>query len=106
MNLLEVMREYDAYPDDGELKFFAFGVHSIDFERDGKWDDLQTFANEYGNRPNDFWYATVGEIFDYSAAVKKLKITDDGIYNPTDITIYVKVDGEGKVVSPLGVYKF
>lgn len=36
MNLLEVMERYEAYPNDGELKFFAFGVHSIDFEKDSK----------------------------------------------------------------------
>ena len=106
LNLLEVMREYEAFADDGELKFFAFGVHSIDFERDEKWEDLQRFADEYGNRPHDFWYASVGEIFDYGAAAKNLKISDDAIYNPTDIPIYVKIDGEGKVVSPLGVCKF
>ncbi len=105
-NLLEVMAEYEAYADDGELKFFAFGVHSIDFERDGKWGDLAEFAAKYGNRPKDYWYATVGEVFDYEAAVSMLRITDDYIYNPTAIPVYVKINGEGRVISPLGVCNY
>jgi hypothetical protein len=36
-NLLTVMADYEALPDDGELKFFSFGVHSIDYERDNTW---------------------------------------------------------------------
>ena len=103
MNLLEVAEEYDGYPDDGRLKFFAFGVHSIDFERDSKWDDLAAFAEKYGNRPSDFWYASVGEIFDYEAAVKMLVINNEGIYNPSSLPIYIKVNGKNRVVSPLGV---
>ena len=98
MNLLEVMEKYDSYPDDGELKFFAFGVHAIDFERDAKWDDLKTFAEKYGNRPNDYWYASVGEVFDYEAAVAELVITDEEITNPTDIRIYLKINGENAVI--------
>lgn len=105
-SLLEVMEIYEAYPDDGSLKFFAFGVHSIDFERDSKWGDLEAFAEKYGNRPRDYWYASVGEIFDYEEAVKQLRVNDEGIYNPTEIPVYVSVDGERAVVSPLGVYSF
>lgn len=105
MNLLEVMEKYDAYPDDGALKFFAFGVHSIDFENDSKWDDLAEFAERYGDRQTDFWYATVGEIFDYEEAVKSLVISSDGIYNPSSLPIYIKIDGRRVILSPLGVAK-
>lgn len=100
MNLLEVMEKYEAYGDDGELKFFAFGVHSADFERDGKWDDLRAFADKYGNRPDDFWYAAVGEIFDYEDAVRALEINDNFIYNPSDLDVFVTIDGEKRVVAP------
>ena len=106
MNLLAVMEKYEKYPDDGKLKFFAFGVHSIDYERDSKWSDLSEFANKYGNRPDDFWYATVGEIFDYEEAANRLVITDDGVYNPSELPIYIKLDGKKHIVSPLGVISF
>lgn len=90
-NLLEVMAKYDAYVDDGELKFFAFGVHSQDFERDGNWGDLKLFTELYGSRPADFWYATVGEIYCYTEAAGKLQVSDTELYNPTDMPIYVKI---------------
>ena len=94
MNLLDVMEMYEAYPDDGELKFFSFGVHAIDFERDGKWDDLRAFAEKYGNRPDTYWYASVGDVFDYEEALAMLEVTDEEIKNTSAVTVYLEVDGE------------
>ena len=91
--MTEVAAAYDAYPDDGELKFFCFGVHSHDFENAGRWDVLEDFCAKYGNRPEDFWYACVGEIFEYADAVKALQITDECVKNPTDKDVFIKVDG-------------
>lgn len=99
-NLLEVMERYEAYPDDGDLKFFAFGVHSSDFERDDRWDDLVAFAKRYGNRPDIYWYASVEDIFDYEEAVNAVKIGDESIENPTDVTLYLKIDGVEKILTP------
>ena len=93
-NLLEVMADYAAYADDGELKFFCFGVHSFDFERSKNWGDLREFCDKYGRRPDEYYYATVGEIFDYSDAMARLEISDTEVYNPTDTTLYIKIDGE------------
>ena len=93
-DLLEMAAEYDALSDDGELKFFCFGVHSVDFERDGRWQDLDIFAKTYGNRRGDYYYATIGEIYDYSEATKRIEITDTALNNPTAIDLYVKIDGE------------
>ena len=90
----EVGAKYESYPDDGELKFFAFGVHSHDFENADCWDVLIDFCDKYGNRPNDFWYACVGDIFDYEDAVKAVKITDEKIINPSPVDLYIKIDGE------------
>ena len=98
--LLSCMEKYDLLEDDGELKFFSFGVHSGDFETYGKWDDLREFASKYGNRPDDYYYASVGDIFAYEDATKKIKITDTEIQNPTDITLYVKVNGKKIALSP------
>ncbi len=104
-NLLGVMEKYEAYPNDGELKFFAFGVHSIDFERDLRWDDLRIFAERYGNRQDTYWYASVGEIFDYEEATLLLEITDSTVTNRSKLTLYLTVDGErisflpGKTIS-------
>ncbi len=69
--LLSTMEEYENFADDGNLKFFCFGDHSYDFERDGRWDDLAEFAKKYGNRPEDYYYAAVSDIFEYEDAVNK-----------------------------------
>ena len=105
-NILSVSERFAAYPDDGTLKTFIFGVHSIDYERDGKWCDLEKFAREYGNRPEEYWYATNVEIFDYEDALNALVITEEKIENPSDITLYITVDGERIKLEPHSTYNF
>ena len=90
--------EFDAIEDDGELKFFCFGLHSVDFERQNKWDALRKFAKEYGNRPSDFWYASVGEIFEYEAAINSIEIKDGEIINPSYKEIYIELDGKKYII--------
>ena len=104
-SLLSVAELYEAYPDDGRLKVFCFGVHSSDFERSGKWDDLREFAKRYGSRPDDYWYATVREIFEYNLSASRLEVRDNEVYNGSGISLYIKVDGE-RIELPSGsVYK-
>lgn len=100
-NLNERAAEFDALSDDGELKWFCFGVHSHDFENNNCWDVLEAFVANYGNRPNDFWYATVRDIFEYEDAVKLVEMTDTSIVNKSDKDIYAKL-GENKIVIPAG----
>jgi hypothetical protein len=102
-NLLDCMAEYEAYPDGEELKFFAFGVHSYDFERDNNWHVLEEFAERYGNRPEDYYYASVSDIFEYADAAGSIVITDEKITNPTDKTVYIKVCGKRKLLCPHSV---
>ena len=97
-NILDMSASFEALADDGELKFFCFGVHSIDYDREGKWGDLLKFARTYGARPEDYFYATIAEIYDYSEATKRVEITDTEVKNPTDINLYIKIDGERRVL--------
>ena len=97
-NFLEVAEKYEAEADDGNLKFFCLGVHSIDYEREQKWEDLRTFARTYGYRPQDYYYATVGEIYDYQDALKQIIITEDGVKNPTKLDLYIRIDGENTIL--------
>ena len=91
-SLLDKMERFDALDDDGTLKFFSFGVHSIDYERAGRWGNLLAFAEKYGNRREDFYYATVSEVFDYEDAIKALKVSDEAIVNESSLPMYVKID--------------
>ncbi len=105
-NLLEVAEKYGKYPDDGELKMLAFGVHSHDFENADNWDVLREFAQIYGNRHNDFWYATPSDIFLYEDAVNALQVTDSEIINTSPITLYVTVDGMRVILQGKSTHKF
>ena len=98
-NLNENAAKFDALTDDGKLKWFCFGVHSHDFENNNCWDVLEKFVKDYGNRPNDFWYATVRDIFEYEDAVNAAEITDTAIVNNSDKTIYAKI-GDEKITVP------
>ena len=106
MNLLSVAELYDAYPDDGELKFFSFGVYSVDYENAGRFEDLRLFGERMGNRPDTYYYAPVGEIFDYYEAVKSVKIKENEIENPSDLGIFLQIDREKAVLSPHSSIKF
>ena len=97
-NLLKMAELYEQQEDDGNLKIFCFGLHSNDYENARKWDDLKEFANKYGNRPHDYYYATVGEIFDYADALKKLIVTESKVINPTDVDVYIRVDGKNVLI--------
>ena len=105
-SLLSVMAQFDAVEDDGKLRMFSFGVHAKDFETADKWDDLRTFAELYGNREDDFWYATNREIFEYEDALNALEVTSEKIINSSDVDVYVKVDGVKTVIEAHSEYVF
>lgn len=104
-DLLSKMEAFEALPDDGELKFFCFGVHSIDYEIAGRWGDLLAFAEKYGNRREKYYYASVGEIFEYEDAIASLRVTDSAITNPSGIPLYVMLDGEPTIIAAKSTVK-
>lgn len=103
--LLETAKKYDEYGDDGELKFFCFGVHSVDFETAKNWDELLEFSKLIGNRPDEYYYASVGDIFAYEDAVKSAEVSESDIKNNSPLTLYATVDGERMTVAPYATMK-
>lgn len=73
---------------------FVWG-HSYEFERDGNWDLIETFASRVSGR-EDIWYATVIEVADYLEAVRRL-VFDAAmtrVMNPSAQSVWLSVDGE------------
>lgn len=103
-NLNEVMADFEALRDDGNLKFFSFGIHASDFE--GRWEILQKFADTYGNRPKEFYYASVRDIFEYEDAVKALKVCGNKIINNSKIDLFVTINGIKTVISANSNYDY
>ncbi len=104
--LVDQLRAYMAYPDDGQLKFFCFGVHSIDFERADNWEDLQQAGHLVGHRPQEYYCAPVIELFRYEDAVCALRVSDEGIENASDVTLFGLVDGERVTLDAHTMYRF
>ena len=65
---------------------------------------LNPFAEKYGNRDDEFYYSTVGDIFDYEDAIADLTVTDEKIVNGSQLTLYIKVDGNPVVLAPESEY--
>ncbi len=104
-NMTEKAELYDKLEDDGKLKALIFGVHSHDFENAGKWDVLVDFCQKLGNRPEDFFYGTVGDIFDTEDAINAALVTKNEIVNNSSRDLYIKVDGEKLIVKANGSLK-
>lgn len=90
-------------PDDTEhpwrikpLLFYIWG-HSYEFKE--KWERLENVCDAIGNR-EEVWYATNMEIIDYISAFNSLRRSANGsiIHNPTDIDIFVHINGENIVL--------
>ncbi len=104
-DLISRAAEFEALADDGKLKFFCFGVHPHDFENGNCWENLVEFAEKFGNRPNDFWYATVRDIFEYEDAVNAATVTDTTITNNSDKILYAKINDEQITINPGETYR-
>ena len=104
-NLLVRGAEFEAL-EAKKLAWFAFGVHSVDFDRAENWSDLEEFCKKYGNRPEDFWYATNIEIFEYEDAVKSVEVTENSLKNPSDTDLCIKVDGKRIILPAHGEVAF
>ncbi|MBE6553032.1 MAG: hypothetical protein E7666_01670 [Ruminococcaceae bacterium] len=97
-DLCAMAKAYEEYPDDGKLTWFCFGLHSHDYENANRWGMLAEFCDRFGNRPETFWSAAVGEIFDYEDAVKSVVVTDTEIVNPSEVDLYIKVHGKRMIL--------
>lgn len=99
-NLPKAAEDFVNAPDTGELKMLIFGVHSNDYERDGKWGVLADFCDVFREKPSEYYSAPIAELFEYEDAKEALSVTEDKLKNPSDRTLYVKIDGEKTVIPP------
>ncbi len=83
-----------------KLTVFLVWGHSWEFKDERRWNDINKFCTEIGNR-KDIWYVGCGEFIDYQLTLKKLRITAGTIENPKgNKDIWFKQDGFIKVLKP------
>ena len=103
---LRIADMYEKAENKGELQMFSFGVHSIDFERNGTWKDLELFAEKFGGKPDKYYYASVKDIFAYQDAMDKCVINENCMENLSDFTLYFEVDGKNVKLPAHGKSEF
>ena len=84
----------------GPSVFYVWG-HSYEFNDDDNWSVIEELFKKVSGR-EDVWYATNGEIFDYTHAFKSLVYSANGelCHNPTSTEVYLSYYGKDVVVRP------
>lgn len=76
-------------------KLFYLWGHSFEFQNNNNWNIMKDFCKAAANH-DDIWYATNGEICDYTMAYHALEFNVDNtlVYNPTLYEIWFCADGK------------
>lgn len=78
---------------ENELALFYLWGHSYEFDVDRNWDMMEDFCKKISGR-DDIYYATNMEIYDYINAMNSLVIEGNSLHNPSNISLWVELDGD------------
>lgn len=82
---------------DQELALFYVWGHSYEFDVDNNWDNMEDLLTLVSGK-EDTWYATNLQICRYLTAMRELKVQGGKLVNPTNMPLWVEVDGEVQVI--------
>lgn len=101
INQKDELLKYLNY-ESSNLSLMSVWGHGWEY-RDGyvKWTDLDDFVELYKSNSGILWNPTCSEYVRYMNALDKLQINTDTVYNPSDVTVYLKAD-EKEVILPGG----
>jgi peptidoglycan-N-acetylglucosamine deacetylase len=86
--------------DNNKLSVFLVWGHSWEFKDEKRWEGINRFCKEIGNR-KDIWYVGCGEFIDYQLALKALISTNGSIINPRgNREVWFKQEGILRVLKP------
>lgn len=90
------MKDNWGYP----VMFYLWG-HAYEFEANNNWDRIEKFAEKISGH-DDIFYATNGEIYNYTQAYKALEfdVSMKKVYNPTATHIWFSYDWKVYDVKP------
>lgn len=88
------------YPYTTPKLFYLWG-HSYELDVHNNWDRMEEICSAIGGK-EDIWYATNGQIYDYTAAYNSLVLSADGtrMYNPSCTTVWLEADRRLYTVEP------
>lgn len=95
------LADNEARRDRVPLSLFYLWGHSYEFDDNDNWQVIEQFAAKMSGQA-DIWYATNGEICNYTRAIAALEITADGrhCYNPTVTPVCFYAGGQPYTALP------
>lgn len=95
------LTDNEARRDRVSLSLFYVWGHSYEFDDCDNWQVIEQFAAKMGGH-EEIWYATNGEICNYTRAIAALEIAADGryCYNPTVTPVCFYADGKPYTALP------
>ncbi len=79
----------------GDYYLLYIWGHGHEYERDGNWYVLENILKRLSEQ--DIYYATNGELYEYFAAIKSLRLVEGGVDNPTNTDVYATINGEKRI---------
>ena len=103
--VMELIENFVAIPEDegyfwrNKPRLLYIWGHSFEFDRKNNWEHLEEICAAIGGK-EDIWYATNGEIYEYSKAYKSLRFSADGntAHNPSAIDVFVCAAGKNVII--------
>lgn len=97
-------------PDYGKLKYFYTYGHSWEFDAAADdsasgWTYIENMVSKLKST-DDIWFATTSEVVDYTSAIDKLYQEQNTVYNPTEIDLYVRINGQNICIPKGSSYTF
>ena len=95
------LRVHEDRPWDPRPKLFYLWGHSYEFSDDNNWERIEDFCARVAGNP-DIWFATNGEIYEYTEAARRIAASMDGqlLYNPSALTLYLEASGKRLLLEP------
>lgn len=92
-DMFEMLDSFIKMPGYYELPLMYVWGHSYEFNDNGNWDTIETFAEMVAGK-DDVWYATNLEICDYITATRAQEFSADGriMRNPTALSVWVNAE--------------
>ncbi len=77
----------------GELTQLSIWGHPENTETNNRWDLTDYMIKLYTQSGQNIWNPTVSDYVEYINATRSLVITQNEIYNPSDVNVYAEIDG-------------
>lgn len=98
----KVLDYLDAYLalNEQQLSVFYVWGHSWEFGNEERWNNMVKFCESIG-RSNDIWSVGHGQLTNYLLSIKKVKVNEQNITNPSDnLPVWISLSNGIKKLEP------